>query len=456
MQTLLFSAPTNGKIDVKPAAPHLPHHVRGRKMPIEKIDTLVVGAGQAGIALCEHLGKQGVPYLVLEKNRIAEAWRTSRWDALVTNGPVWHDRFPNLEFKGSAPDEFVSKDRVAAYIEEYAGMVNAPVRTGVEVIKAERLKRRAGFRVETSQGMIEATRIVAATGAFQQPVIPQIVPKDAAVVQIHSAQYRNPDQLGEGAVMVVGAGSSGAQIADELNRVGRKVFLSVGPHDRPPRRYRGRDFVWWLGVLGLWDIAAPTPGAEHVTISVSGAYGGRTMDFRRIAGEGVTLLGRTEAYANGKLTFADDVAKNVAAGDANYNGMLDAADAYAEAMGLDLPLDPEAREVFVDPASLTDPIKSLDFAQEGITTIIWATGFKQDFSWLKVDAFDERGAPIHQRGVSKEAGVYFLGLPWQSRRGSTFLWGVWHDAKFVADQIAIQRAYAAYPGKAAIVRSAAE
>ena len=425
-------------------------------MAVEKIDTLVVGAGQAGIALCEHLGQQGVPFLVLEKSRIAEAWRTSRWDALVTNGPVWHDRFPNLEFNGNAPDEFVGKDRVADYIEEYARMVNAPVRTGVEVIKAERLPDRAGFRVETSAGPIEATRIVSATGAFQHPVIPPIVPQNTDVVQIHSAGYRNPEQLAEGAVLVVGAGSSGAQIADELNKAGRKVFLSVGPHDRPPRRYRGRDFVWWLGVLGLWDLAAQKPGTEHVTISVSGANGGRTMDFRRLGNEGVTLLGLTDTYAAGTLTFADDLKANVASGDANYLGLLDAADAYVTQMGLALLPEPEAREMFPDPASLSDPIGSLDLASEGITTIIWATGYKQDFSWLKVEAFDDRGAPIHQRGVSKEPGVYFLGLPWQSRRGSTFLWGVWHDAKFVADQIAIQRAYADYDGEAAIVPSAAE
>ena len=425
-------------------------------MPVETIDTLVVGAGQAGIALSEHLGNRGVPHLILEKNRVAEAWRTGRWDALVTNGPVWHDRFPSLEFKGNDPDEFVTKDRVADYLEEYAQMVNAPVRTGVEVLKAERLPDQAGFRVETSDGEIHAKRIVAATGAFQHPVIPPIVPETAGVDQIHSFHYKNPSQLSDGAVMVVGAGSSGAQIADELNRAGRKVFLSVGPHDRPPRRYRGRDFVWWLGVLGLWDIAAPNPGTEHVTISVSGAYGGHTMDFRRLAGEGVTLLGLTEGFKDGTLTFRDDLQANLAAGDANYNEMLNAADAYVERTGLTLPEEPEARNVFPNPDCLTNPIHALDLAKEGITTIIWATGFRQDFDWMKFDAFDEKGAPIHQRGVSVEPDVYFLGLPWQSRRGSTFLWGVWHDAKHVADQIATQRAYLDYNGQAAVVSSAAE
>ena len=425
-------------------------------MSVERIDTLIVGAGQAGIALSEHLGEQGIPYLVLEKSRIAEAWRTSRWDALMTNGPVWHDRFPNLEFKGNAPDEFVGKERVVAYIEEYAEMVNATVRSGVEVLSARPFIDRAGFYVETTQGVIEARRIVSATGAFQQPIIPSIVPKEPSIQQIHSAQYRNPEQLPDGVVMVVGAGSSGAQIADELNRAGRKVVLSVGPHDRPPRRYRNRDFVWWLGVLGLWDLAAQKPGTEHVTISVSGAYGGSTMDFRRLASEGVMLVGRTQSFLDGTLYFADDASTNIAAGDKNYADMLDAADAYVLASGLDLPLEPEARKAWPEPSCLSNPLRSLNLADENVTTIIWATGYKQDFSWLKVDAFDEKGAPIHQRGVSKEPGVYFLGLPWQSRRGSTFLWGVWHDAKFVADQITIQRAYADYKGEAAVVSAGAE
>lgn len=423
-------------------------------MSVETTDTLIVGGGQAGIAMSAHLGRQNVPHLVLEKARIAESWRSARWDDLVTNGPVWHDRFPDLEFAGDHPDAFVGKDRVAAYIEEYAIRANAPVRTGVEVTSVERIAGAGYFQVETSQGPLCARRIVAATGAFQHPLIPALVPSDAPVTQLHSADYRNPDQLPDGAVMVVGAGSSGAQIADELNRAGRKVFLSVGPHDRPPRRYRNRDFVWWLGVLGLWDLAAPTPGTEHVTIAVSGAYGGRTMDFRRLAAEGVTLTGRTTRFADGCLHFADDLHKNLAAGDANHAAMLDAADAYVARTGLDLPEDPEERRRWPDPDCLTNPRAALDLGKEGVATIIWATGFLRDFGWLKVDTFDAQGAPIHQRGVAKEPGVYFLGLPWQSRRGSSFLWGVWHDARHVADQIVIQRTYSEYTGRAAIIPAA--
>ena len=425
-------------------------------MVVEQIDTLVVGAGQAGIAVSEHLHGHSIPHLLLEKARVAEAWRSGRWDGLVTNGPVWHDRFPNLEFEGDAPDAFVSKDRVAAYLEDYARKVSAPIQTGVEVHKASRLEGRRGFRVETSQGTIEANRIVAATGAFQTPVIPKIVPDEASVAQIHSYHYRSPDQLAEGAVLVVGSGSSGAQIADELNRHGRQVHLSVGPHDRPPRRYRGRDFVWWLGVLGLWDLAAQEPGTEHVTIAVSGAYGGQTMDFRRLAHEGVSLHGRTATFEDGAINFAPDLQTNILAGDANYLGMLDAADAYAARMGLDLPPDPDARALPSDPECLQSPILQLDLARQNIGTIIWATGFSRDYSWLNIDGFDDMGAPIHQRGVSCEPDVYFLGLPWQSRRGSTFLWGVWHDAKFIADQIAIQRAYADYDGHAETIQNAAE
>ncbi|UVM36582.1 NAD(P)/FAD-dependent oxidoreductase [Pseudomonas sp. B21-017] len=409
-----------------------------------KIDTLIVGAGQAGVAMSEHLSKLGVPHLVLERSRIAERWRSGRWDSLVANGPAWHDRFPGLEFDDLSPDSFAPKERVADYFEAYAKKFNAPIRTGVDVKKVERNVGRPGFTIETSEGVIEANRVVAATGPFQRPVIPPIAPKDQPFTQIHSAEYRNPLQLPEGAVLVVGAGSSGVQIADELQSAGKQVYLSVGAHDRPPRAYRNRDFCWWLGVLGEWDQAAMKPGREHVTIAVSGAHGGRTVDFRGLAHRGMTLVGLTQSFNGSVATFQPNLADNLARGDENYLALLNAADAYVERNGLDLPEEPEARHTFPDPDCVTNPILELDLAKAGVTSIIWATGFATDYSWLKVNAFDDNGKPQHQRGVSSEPGVYFLGLPWQSRRGSSFIWGVWHDAKYVADQIAIQRSYHDY------------
>jgi putative flavoprotein involved in K+ transport len=413
-------------------------------MSIEQVDTLVIGAGQAGVAMSEHLSKCGVHHLVLERDRIAERWRTWRWDSLVANGPAWHDRFPGMEFSDVDPDAFAPKESVADYFVEYATMINAPIRCGVEVRKVQRNIGRPGFRVETSEGVIEANNVVAATGPFQRPIIPAMVPEAVGITQIHSNAYRNPEQLPEGAVLVVGAGSSGAQIADELLRAGKSVYLSVGPHDLPPRRYRGRDFVWWLGVLGKWDAVALEPGTEHVTIAVSGAHGGHTVDFRRLAAQGMTLLGRSESFEDGVMRFATDLADNIAHGNANTLSVLDEADAYITRNGLDFPEEPEAREVGPEPQCVIDPVLALNLAEAGVTSVIWATGFAVDFSWLKVEAFDETGNPKHERGVSSEPGVYFLGLPWQSRRGSSFIWGVWHDAKYLADIISIQRQYLAY------------
>jgi putative flavoprotein involved in K+ transport len=412
-------------------------------MSNHEIEVLIVGAGQAGIAMSEHLSLHGVPHLVVERDRIAERWRSCRWDSLVANGPAWHDRFPGQEFN-IGPDGFATKNQVADYFVAYAEKIDAPIRTGVEVASVRKHNGRAGFRVETSDGSIDARYVVAATGAFQKPVIPAIVPESAGIHQIHSSSYRNPQQLPAGAVLVVGAGSSGVQIADELQQSGRQVYLAVGPHDRPPRSYRGRDFCWWLGVLGKWDASAPPRGAEHVTIAVSGARGGHTVDFRALAASGITLLGLASAFDDGIMRFAPDLRINIENGDANYLSMLDEADTYVARNGLDLPKEPEARILGPDPDCMTNPILELDLAAAGVSSIIWATGFAFDYSWLQVDAFDDNGRPRHQRGVSSEPGVYFLGLPWLSRRGSSFIWGVWHDAKYLADQISVQRAYLAY------------
>jgi putative flavoprotein involved in K+ transport len=417
-------------------------------MSVEKVDTIVVGGGQAGVAMSEHLINCDVPHLVLERHRIAERWRSERWDSLVANGPAWHDRFPGMEFPDTHPDGFPDKETVANYFEAYARKIAAPIRCGVDVKKVERRKGRLGFLVETSHGTFEANNVVAATGPFQRPLIPPIVPESAEILQIHSAAYRNPDQLPKGAVLIVGAGSSGVQIAEELALAGRRVYLSVGPHERPPRAYRTRDYCWWLGVLGKWDLETRVPGREHVTIAVSGARGGHTIDFRHLADQGITLLGMTESYKNGTLTFKADLAENIAQGDANYLALLDEADEYALRNGIDLPEEPAARRIAPDPECVTNPVLKLNLAEAGVTSIIWATGFSSDYSWLKVDVFDDNGRPKHQRGVTSEPGIYFLGLPWQSRRGSAFIWGVWHDAKYIADRIATLRRYFAYHGSA--------
>jgi putative flavoprotein involved in K+ transport len=408
-------------------------------MSVTAVETLIIGGGQAGLAMSAHLSKLGTPHLLLERHRIAERWRSERWDSLVANGPAWHDRFPEMTFSSIDPDGFATKDQIVDYFVAYAEQIAAPIRCGVEVRALHRKADGSGFRADTTDGVIEATNVVVATGPFQRPVVPTAVPADTGIAQLHSAAYRNPAQLREGAVLIIGAGSSGVQIADELARAGRRVYLSVGPHNRPPRRYRGRDFVWWLGVLGEWDTEALAPGTEHVTIAVSGARGGHTVDFRDLAARGITLLGSAVTCKDGVMRFLPNLADNIALGDANYLSMLSAADDYVTQNGLDLPAEPDAHKIAPDPACVTDPLPELNLADAGVTTILWATGYALDFEWLKVNAFDEKGRPAHQRGVSVVPGLYFLGLAWLSRRASPFIWGVWHDAEYLAGHIAARR-----------------
>lgn len=402
----------------------------------ERVEVLIIGGGQSGLAMSRHLGALGVENLVVERHRIAEAWRTARWDSLVANGPAWHDRFPDLAFDDLPPDSFAHKDRVARYFADFAQMFALPVREGVAVQRLAAHPSGRGFVAETSAGPVQAAQVVVATGPYQVPHIPPLIAGDAGIHQLHSRHYTNPAALTDGGVLVVGAGSSGVQIADELLRAGRRVWLSVGPHDRPPRRYRGQDYCHWLGVLGKWDMPTPPEGREHVTIAVSGAHGGFTVDFRDLAARGMRLVGRVQGHSDGVMHFAPDLAQNIARGDAYLMELLDEIDAWIARHAPDTPPEPEARMLGAMPADAREPTLSLDLKAEGISTVLWATGYQTDFSWIALDAFDLRGRPRHDKGVSVVEGLYFIGLPWLSMRGSSFIWGAYKDAARLAAVIA--------------------
>jgi putative flavoprotein involved in K+ transport len=309
------------------------------------------------------------------------------------------------------------------------------------VLSVKKLHKKQGYHVVTSDGEYEAINVVAATGAFQVPVVPRIVPEDAPVKQIHSVQYRNPAELPEGAVLVVGAGASGGQIAEELVSAGRKVYHSIGRHIRPPRFYRDREGAYWTGVLGRWDTVNRDTKARNIALAISGVHTKMPIDYRGLAAKGAVLVGRTADYADGKLTLDNDLAYNIAFGNKSYLDTLDLIDRYIDNNGMDLPEYPDARTLLPETEYEKNPILELDLAQAGITSIIWASGFKRDYSWLQVDTFEEDGTPLHEMGVGKEPGIYFLGLPFQTRRRSSFLFGVWYDAKYVADYIAMMQNY---------------
>lgn len=406
-------------------------------MSLTKVNTVVVGGGQAGLAMSEHLSRHGTEHVVLERARIAERWRTQRWDSLVSNGPAWHDRLPGMKFKLIDQDEFATKEQIAEYFEDYARHIAAPIKTGVEVTLITE-RENGAFSLSTSAGDYEAENVVVATGPFQLPLIPEIVPADSGYLQIHSSEYRNPEKLPDGGVIVVGAGSSGAQIADEIQRTGRTVYLAVGPHQRPPRRYRGKDLGWWLDVLGGWDVKTPDRTTQHVTIAISGAYGGYTIDFREFVSRGMTLVGSVTSFAGGILHFAPNLKTNFDGGDAHFLSLLDQADDFVTKNALNLPIESDIREFGKYPECVSNPILQLDLEEAGIKTIIWATGFGMDFSWVKLGAFDESGQPVHNRGVSGIPGLYFLGLPWLAKRSSSFIFGVSSDAEYLADHI-VQR-----------------
>ena len=402
-----------------------------------QVHTVVIGAGQAGLATSYYLSQRSIPHVVLERSEIGEAWRSDRWDSFRLLTPNWTIRLPGLASAGDDPDGFLAREEVVRCLEEYAAQIGAPVQRGVEVTRVSRGDE-GGFRIATSAGDLQASQVVVAAGSYQKPRIPALGEKIAPqIVQMHSGAYRNPAALPPGAVLVVGSGQSGCQIAEELLDAGRTVYLSTGRGVWMPRRFRGKDAFWWAEKIGMMDqppSSLPSSGARFdANPQLSGKDGGRTINLHVLAREGAILVGRLTGADGMTVHFANDLLENVAGADKACAQFMMGASKFAAATGLALPEEevPMPRDAYE-----ATPINEINLDEAGIGAIIWATGYRVDFGWIDFPIFDDFGYPIQQRGVTAQPGLFFVGLHFMSKRKSTLLAGVGEDAAFVVEQIA--------------------
>jgi putative flavoprotein involved in K+ transport len=393
-------------------------------------DVVVIGGGQAGLAMSAVLRDRGREHVVLERHRIAERWRSERWDSLRFQFPNWSIALPGLRYAGEAPDGFATAGEIARLIQGYAA--GAPVHEHTEVWSVER--ERDGYVIATDDGRLQARRVVLATGPFQRPRIPAMAADlPETVVQTDPTHYRNPDSLPPGAVLVVGAGASGIQIAEELVAAGRTVFLAVSRHRRIPRRFRGRDAYWWLDRMGRFEQTVDVlPGRRWPPhTAVTGVNGGYDIDVRKLAGAGAHVIGRVLGASGSRLVIAGDANRILDEADAAYLEFIDAARAFApsidEWLGDDDAVTPDNTAV--------PEVSEIDITGVGITSVIWATGYQYDYRWLHVDVLDQDGRPLQQRGATAAPGLFFLGLHWMHTFKSGLLSGVGADAAYIADSL---------------------
>lgn len=405
---------------------------------VEQKDTVIIGGGQTGLTMSYLLTEQGRDHVVLEKGqRIGESWR-SRWDSFTLVTPNWQLQLPGHAYDGDDPDGFLPRDEVVAYLEAYADSFDPPLRFGVEVTGVEKNESGDGYLVHTTESVYKATNVVVAVGTFQFPDIPAFsndVPE--SITQLHSSDYRNPDALPEGNVLVVGSGQSGCQIAQELNESGRQVYLCTSKVGRLPRRYRGRDGMWWAIKLGITERTVDeleSPEERFVANpQISGKDGGQDINLHQFARDGIRLLGRLENVQGRQAILAPDLHQNLAVGDKQAAEFRKGVDKYVRKAGLDAP---EESVVELQDGYEQDVITTLDLAEEEIDVILWATGFDWDFSWIDLPILDEWGFPIQKRGVTEHAGLYFLGLHWLHTLKSGLFLGVGKDAQHVAEHMA--------------------
>jgi putative flavoprotein involved in K+ transport len=412
-----------------------PRRLAGAHYPVA-----VVGGGQAGLSVSYCLRERGIEHVVVERNRAGHEWRERRWDSFCLVTPNWQCRLPGFPYQGDDPDGFMVRDEIIRYLEEYVAFFQPPLVEGVSVTG---LRRGADgvFELATSGGEFTADQVVVATGPYHTPAIPRMAERlPSGVEQVHSSRYRNPERLPDGAVLVVGTGQSGCQIAEDLHLAGRQVHLAVGSAPRVARFYRGRDCVAWLDDMGYYargidefdDAGAVRMRVNHY---VTGRDGGRDIDLRAFARDGMRLYGRLTGLDGGVLEFADDLKVNLDRADAVAEGIKDSIDAHITAQGVEAPLEPRYVPVW-EPA---EQVASLDLGAAGITSVVWSTGFTRDHRWVEIPVFDGRGYPMHWRGATSTPGLYFLGLPWQYSWGSGRFEAVGRDAEFLADHIDASR-----------------
>lgn len=422
------------------------------KMDVKSAEIAIVGAGQAGLALSYHLTALGRPHAILEQGRTVDSWRTRRWDSLRLIAPNWSLVLPGCAYRGHDPDGFMTKDEVVEHLVRYARSFGAPIHEGVRVVSVERNRNDTKFLVRTEDGELEATTVVVATGALQRPRVPDFAAAiPTAVLQLVPSQYRNPTELPPGKVLIVGSGETGCQIAEELSRAGRNVFLSGGRSWWAPRRYRGRDIAAWLRLLGWFErLAADLPPgvrAGKPNPQLSGADGGHDINPHSLARGAVTLLGRLRGFSDGIAYFATDLAANVAWGDEQALDLLRAIDRIVDDQGLEVPAADvpedlaaaESRAGILARRPYTSALTELDLSAEGISTVIWATGYRPDLAWIHLPFLDADGYPMQRRGITPVAGLYVVGLDWLHTAKSGLFAGIGDDAGYIASVIAATR-----------------
>jgi putative flavoprotein involved in K+ transport len=417
------------------------HEIHEEKSMGNMKDVIVIGAGQAGLAASYLLGKAGFEHVVLERGEIGESWRAQRWDSFCLNTPNWTNNMPGMEFYPEEGDGFATKDQVVAFFEGYVSTFDLPIRPHITVTALEKLSNGKGYVLEAGVETLRARAVVLASGGLSRPRTPamsQDFPMDINVLT--AGTYRNPDALPIGAVLVIGSGQSGCQIAEDLLQAGRRVYLCASRVARSPRAYRGRDALGWMRDLGLLDVKLEElddPAMEFATQpQVSGTEGGHTVSLQSLARDGATLLGRVLGVEGHTLKLGNDLQDCIDFADEKSRAFKSDIDNFIERNGIDAP-PPEADpgEPELPDLNGSGQLDSLDMRKAGISTVIWCTGYDADWSWVKIDVFDERGLPRHRAGITDSGGLYFLGMPWLSKRKSGILYGVGEDATRIVNHI---------------------